>query len=223
MPVEWTRRRLAACIDQTLLSPTATEEQIRSICRSAKSWKFAAVCANPCYLPTVVSELQESEVTACTVIGFPLGANASRTKAAEAELAVMQGAGEVDMVMHIGALKEGRHKYAQEDIRMVVSAAAGALVKVIIEACFLTDEEKVVACQLTESAGAHFVKTSTGFGSGGATTSDVRLIRATVGNSMGVKASGGIRTCNDAVAMLEAGANRIGTSSGEEILAELTS
>jgi deoxyribose-phosphate aldolase len=221
MTTTWTRGRLAACIDHTLLKPTATQEQIRSLCREARSAGFAAVCVNPCYIPLVAAELSGSPVNACAVIGFPLGANDGRIKAAEAELAVAQGAAEVDMVIQIGALKAGRLAEVEQDIRGVVQAAGAALVKVIIETCFLTDAEKATACRLAASAGARFVKTSTGFGSGGATAADVRLMRATVGAALGVKASGGIRSLADILAMLEAGASRIGTSAGMEIVAQV--
>jgi deoxyribose-phosphate aldolase len=221
MTTVWTRGSLAACIDHTLLKPTATQEQIRSLCREARAAGFAAVCVNPCYIPLAAAELSGSPVKACAVIGFPLGANAGRIKAAEAELAVAQGAAEVDMVIQIGALKAGRHAEVEQDIRGVVQAAGAALVKVIIETCFLTDAEKATACRLAASAGARFVKTSTGFGSSGATAADVRLMRATVGMALGVKASGGIRSLAETLVMLEAGASRIGTSAGMEIVAKV--
>lgn len=217
----WSRGRMAACIDHTLLKPAATDEQIVRLCREALAARFAAVCVNPCHIRLVASQLAGSTVRACSVIGFPLGAAAGRIKAAEAELAVAEGAGEVDMVINIGAMKSGRPADVEDDIRRVVEAAGGAPVKVIIETCFLTDAEKEAACRLAANAGARFVKTSTGFGTGGATVADVRLMRAAVGPALGVKASGGIRTLADALAMLEAGANRIGTSSGMEILAHL--
>jgi deoxyribose-phosphate aldolase len=221
MTSHWNRSRMAACIDHTLLKPTATDEQIVQLCRQALESKFASVCVNPCHIRLAVSQLSQSTVKACSVIGFPLGANTPLIKAAEAEQAVAEGAAEVDMVIQVGALKSGRFDNVEQDICGVVKAAAGALVKVIIEACFLTDAEKVTACRLAMNAGAHFVKTSTGFGSGGATAADVRLMRSTVGSALGVKASGGIRTLADALGMLEAGANRIGTSSGMEILSQM--
>lgn len=221
MTTHWNRSRLAACIDHTLLKPTAADEQIGQLCREALASQFASVCVNPCHIRFVAAALAHSTVKACSVIGFPLGANSSRIKAAEAGQAVAEGAGEIDMVVNIGWVKSGRWVDVEEDMREVVQAAGGALVKVIIETCFLTDEEKVAACTLAMSAGAHFVKTSTGFGSGGATAADVRLMRATVGPGLGVKASGGIRTLEDALAMLEAGANRLGTSSGMEILSQM--
>jgi deoxyribose-phosphate aldolase len=217
----WNRSRMAACIDHTLLKPTATDEQIVQLCREALESKFASVCVNPCHIRLAASQLSHSTVKACSVIGFPLGANTPLIKAAEAGQAVAEGAAEVDMVIQVGALKSGRFENVEQDICGVVKAAAGALVKVIIETCFLTDEEKVTACRLAMSAGAHFVKTSTGFGSSGATAADVRRMRVTVGAALGVKASGGIRTLADAHAMLEAGANRIGTSSGMEILSQI--
>jgi len=215
------RRRMAACIDHTLLKPVATDEQIVQLCREALSSNFASVCVNPCHIRLAAAQLTHSPVKACSVIGFPLGANTTRIKAAEAEQAVAEGAAEVDMVIAVGALKSGRLADVENDIRQVAAAAGGALVKVIIETCYLRDTEKVTACRLAMNAGADFVKTSTGFGSGGATVADVRLMRSTVGSALGVKASGGVRTLADALAMLEAGANRIGTSSGMEILSQI--
>jgi deoxyribose-phosphate aldolase len=217
----WTRSRLAACIDHTLLKPNATDDQIRTLCREAREFGFAAACVNPGHIPLVADCLAGSAVKACAVVGFPLGANATRIKAAEAALAVDQGAAEVDMVIAVGALKSGRTADVEADIRAVAAAAGGALVKVILETCFLTDEEKRTACRLAANAGAHFVKTSTGFGSEGATVEDVRLMREAVGPAIGVKASGGIRTLADALAMLTAGANRLGTSAGVAIIAGL--
>lgn len=214
----WTRGRLAACIDHTLLKPTAGDDQIRALCAEAVAAGFASACVNPCHVPLAAACLAGSPVRACAVVGFPLGASASRIKAAEAALAVEQGAAEVDMVLNVGWLKSGRSADVAADIRAVVGASAGALVKVILECCFLTDGEKRDACRLAVAAGAHFVKTSTGFGSGGATAADVRLLREAVGPEIGVKASGGIRTLADALAMLEAGASRIGASSGLQIL-----
>lgn len=221
MTSAWSRSRMAACIDHTLLKPVATDEQIVQLCREALASNFAAVCVNPCHLRLVAAQLAHSPVKACSVIGFPLGASTTRIKAAEAELAVAEGASEVDMVISVGALKSGRLADVEDDIRQVAAAAGEALVKVIIETCFLTDTEKVAACRLAMNAGAAFVKTSTGFGSGGATVADVRLMRSTVGSALGVKASGGVRTLADALAMLEAGATRIGTSSGMEILSQI--
>jgi deoxyribose-phosphate aldolase len=221
MTSSWNRCRMADCIDHTLLKPTATVDQIAALCGEAAAAGFAAVCVNPCHVPLAAARLAGSLVKVCSVIGFPLGANSTYIKAEEARRAVEQGAGEVDMVMQIGALKAGKLVDVEEDILQVVKAAGSAPVKVIIEACFLTDEEKTAACKLAVSAGAKFVKTSTGFGSGGATPADVRLMRSTVGPAFGVKASGGIRTLEDALAMLEAGANRLGTSSGMQILSQM--
>jgi deoxyribose-phosphate aldolase len=218
----WTRSRLAACIDHTLLKPDATDDQVRALCAEAAAAGFAAACVNPCHVPLAAGCLAGSPVKVCAVVGFPLGASASRVKAAEAALAVEQGAGEVDMVLNVGWLKSGRAADAAADIRAVVRASAWATVKVILECCFLTDAEKREACRLAVAAGAHFVKTSTGFGSGGATAADVRLLREAVGPEIGVKASGGIRTLADALAMLEAGASRIGASSGLQILKGLS-
>ena len=212
---------MAACIDHTLLKPVATDEQIVQLCREALASNFASVCVNPCHIRLAAAHLARSPIKACSVIGFPLGASTTRIKAAEAEQAVADGAAEVDMVISIGALKSGRLADVEDDIRQVAAVAGGALVKVIIETCFLTATEKVTACRLAMNAGADFVKTSTGFGSGGATVADVRLMRSTVGSALGVKASGGVRTLADALAMLEAGANRIGTSSGMEILSQM--
>ncbi len=212
---------IAAMIDHTLLKPTATVEQVSKLCSEAKEYHFASVCVNPCYVKLASGLLKGSDVKVCTVIGFPLGAAASEVKAYEAERAVMDGAQEVDMVINIGALKGGSINLVEKDISEVVRASHGAVVKVIIETCFLTDEEKEAACRLAQKAGAHFVKTSTGFGTAGATVEDVALMRKTVGESMGVKASGGIRSLADVLALVEAGASRIGASSGVAIMEEL--
>lgn len=220
MPKTWTQATLAKTIDHTLLKAVGTEAQVRELCAEARKHGFASVCVNPVWVPLCTRELAGSEVLVCTVIGFPLGANRSETKAAETRQAVAEGADEVDMVIHLGAAKAGDWKAVEEDIRAVVKAAGTARVKVIIETCYLTDDEKVKACEASARAGAHFVKTSTGFGTGGATVEDVRLMRKTVGDKLEVKASGGIRTCEDALRMLEAGADRIGASSGVAILGE---
>ena len=220
---EWTPRNLAATIDHTLLKPEATETQVMALCREAKKFGFAAVCVNPCHIPLVAKTLQEApEVRACSVIGFPLGASRSPIKAAETRQAVADGAREIDMVMALGALKEGRLDLVEEDIRGVVAAAGKALVKVIIETCCLTDAEKTAACQAAVRAGARFVKTSTGFGRAGATAADVRLMRSAVGEDVGVKASGGIRTLEQAMEMLAAGATRLGTSSGVALVEQFS-
>jgi len=208
-------------IDHTLLKPEATEAQIVELCREAVRYQFASVCINPCYIAVAARELRGSGVKTGTVIGFPLGATTREVKVFEAEQAMRNGAEELDMVMNIGALKAGLREAVAGEIRAVVEAARGkALVKVIIECCLLTEEEKIAACQIVQEAGANFVKTSTGFASGGATVKDVRLIRQTVGPDMGIKASGGIRDYRTALAMIEAGANRIGTSSGVAIFRE---
>jgi deoxyribose-phosphate aldolase len=219
----WTRETLAGTIDSTLLHPGATPEDIRRLCEEAMEYHFASVCVNPCYVAFAAEHLSGSDVAVCTVVGFPLGANLSDVKAQEALFALRDGARELDMVLNVGLLKAGDLSGVEEDIRAVTECARGegALVKVIIEACLLDDGEKVAACGAVERAGALFVKTSTGFGKGGATVEDVRLLRRTAGNRMGVKASGGIRTLEDALLMLEAGASRLGTSSGAAIIEAL--
>lgn len=216
------RKALAAMIDHTLLKPQATREQIIQCCNEAKQYNFASVCVNPCYVKLVANELKDCDVKVCTVIGFPLGANMPEVKAFEARKAVEDGAHEVDMVINIGALKDGLEDYVENEIAQVVEAAKGVTVKVIIETCYLTDGEKEAACRASKNAGAHFVKTSTGFGTGGAEEEDVELMRKAVGNSMGVKASGGIRNLQDSIRMIDAGANRIGASSGVPILNEFS-
>lgn len=221
MPKEWTKASIAKTIDHTILKPTATHEQIKELCAEARTNKFASVCVNPRWVSLVARELSGSDVAVCTVIGFPLGANTREIKVKETELALQQGAQEVDMVIDIASLKSGDYKNLEEDIRAVVKAAGKAIVKVIIETCFLNNEEKRIACEAAMKAGAHFVKTSTGFGTGGASADDVRLMRKVVGETMKVKASGGIRSYHDAIAMLDAGADRIGTSSGVAIVSEL--
>lgn len=210
---------LAKIIDHTLLKPDATKEQILSLTADAKKYGFASVCVNPTWVSLAAHELQGTDVKVCTVIGFPLGATTTAVKVFEAKDAIAHGATEVDMVIAIGRLKAGEDNNVENDIRAVVEAAQGkALVKVIIEACLLTDQEKVKACQLAVQAGADFVKTSTGFSIGGATAADVALMRKTVGNNVGVKASGGIRGKQDLDTMVSAGANRIGASSGVKIV-----
>ncbi|WP_304221291.1 deoxyribose-phosphate aldolase [Gracilinema caldarium] len=221
MSKEWTKASIAKTIDHTLLKSTATAEQIRELCAEARANHFASVCVNPRWVPLVAKELNNSDVLVCTVIGFPLGANPTDIKVEETKWAVKNGAQEVDMVIDLGAMKGGDYKAVEEDIRAVVKAAGKATVKVIIETCFLSNDEKRIACEAAMKAGAHFVKTSTGFGTGGATVEDVKLMRKTVGDTMKVKASGGVRSYHDAIAMLEAGADRIGTSSGVAIVAEL--
>lgn len=205
---------MAGYIDHTLLKPEAKREDIIKLCREALQNNFYSVCINPSFVKIAVSELKESAVKVCAVIGFPLGATTTATKAFETAEAIASGAEEVDMVIHVGALKGGEEDYVRDDIGAVVKAAGGKTVKVIIESGLLTDSEKVLACRLAKEAGAGFVKTSTGFGPGGATVGDIRLMRETVGPDLGVKASGGVRTLEAARLMIEAGATRIGTSSG---------
>ena len=209
------------CIrDSTLLAPTATRDQVLSLCEEAKEAHFASVCVNPYWVPTAHDALQGSGLAVCTVIGFPLGATTTATKEAETRESVAHGANEIDMVMNLGLAKAGDWEGVQDDIRAVVEAADGALVKVILETCLLDNGEIVEACRRSVAAGAHFVKTSTGFSTSGATEGAVRLMRETVGPDFGVKASGGIRTAEDFTRMVEAGANRIGASAGLRIIKE---
>ncbi len=220
--MELTPEELARYIDHTLLKPEATSEQIKQVCREALQYHFASVCVNPSYVELVARELSGSDVKTCSVVGFPLGATLPEVKAFETRKAIELGAQEIDMVINIGALKSGDEELVGKDIEAVVEVAheRDALVKVIIEAALLTDEEKVRACLIAKRAGADYVKTSTGFGPGGATVEDVKLMRATVCPSMGVKAAGGIRTLEKALAMIEAGATRIGASAGVKIVQE---
>lgn len=206
-------------IDHTLLKADATKEQIITLAEEAKEYSFASVCVNPTWVKTAAEVLRDTpDVKVCTVIGFPLGATTPETKAFETKNAIENGATEVDMVINIGALKGKQDDLVERDVRAVVEAANGkALTKVIIETCLLTEEEKVRACELAVKAGADYVKTSTGFSTGGATVEDIRLMRKTVGPDIGVKASGGVRSREDAMAMVEAGATRIGASSGVSI------
>lgn len=213
------RRRIAAMIDHTLLKPEATVHDMERLCQEALDYGFAAVCVNPALLAPVVAALKGSATLPCTVAGFPLGATTTASKAFEAGEAAAAGAREVDMVLAIGAIKQKDYARALTDIREVVRAAgAQCSVKVILETCLLTDDEKVTACKLAMEAGARFVKTSTGLSTGGATPHDIALMRATVGSHVGVKASGGIRSLADAEALIAAGANRIGTSAGITIV-----
>ena len=205
-------------IDHTLLKQDATPEQIIALCEEAKKFDFMSVCVNPAYVPLAAECLKGSDVKVCTVIGFPLGMNLTRTKVEEAELAIKEGADEIDMVINVGMLKAGHDQFVEEEIRELKAVAGQRVLKVIIETCLLTDEEKVRACIASKNAGADFVKTSTGFSTGGATVHDVALMRKTVGPEMGVKASGGVRTHEDLLAMVEAGATRIGTSNGTKII-----
>ena len=205
-------------IDHTLLKQDATPEQIIALCEEAKQFDFMSVCVNPAYVPLAAKCLEGSDVKVCTVIGFPLGMNLTRTKVEEAELAIKEGADEIDMVINVGMLKAGHDQFVEEEIRELKAVAGQKVLKVIIETCLLTDEEKVRACIASKNAGADFVKTSTGVSTGGATVHDVALMRKTVGPHMGVKASGGVRTKEDLLAMVKAGATRIGTSNGTKII-----
>lgn len=209
---------IASFIDHTVLKPETTKEQIAKLCAEAREHQFASVCINPAFVALAHSLLKDTDVKVCTVVGFPLGANTTALKAAETKHAILEGACEIDMVINIGALKAGDAGQVQSDIRAVVEAAEGKLVKVIIEACLLTREEKILACQLSEAAGAQFVKTSTGFSTGGATAEDVALMKEVVGDRLGVKASGGIRDLATALKMIEAGATRIGSSNSVAIV-----
>jgi deoxyribose-phosphate aldolase len=214
---------VARCIDHTSLKPDATTAQISTLCEEALQYNFFSVCINPQYVKLCASTLKDSSVLVCTVIGFPLGANTSATKAFETTQAVLDGATEIDMVINIGALKSLDYLQVEEDIRDVVLAAEGLVVKVIIETSLLTDEEKVVACQLSEKAGASFVKTSTGFNGGGATISDIILMKASVTEKIRIKASGGIKDLDTAKKMIASGASRLGTSAGVSIVKNLAS
>ena len=213
---------IADLIDHTLLKPHATKEEIRVLCEEAIKYNFASVCVNPYHVLWAASILGGTKAKVCTVIGFPLGANTRSIKVQEAQKAILEGAQELDMVINLGALKEKNYSLVAQDIKGVVKASQGkALVKVIMETCYLTEEEKIKICLIAQEEGADFVKTSTGFGSGGATAEDVALLRKTVGLKMGVKASGGIKSLAAAKEMLVAGANRLGTSSGVKIIQEL--
>ena len=223
--LQLTKNELARMIDHTLLKPFASASEISRLCIEAVEYGFASVCINPCYVSLAEKFLAGTSMPVCTVIGFPLGAAATVVKAFEAKEAVRAGAREIDMVINIGSLKDFRHDEVYNDIRAVVKSVASvnskAIVKVIIETCYLTEEEKVYACQLAKRAGAHFIKTSTGFGSGGASVEDIVLMRLTVGKDIGIKASGGIKTAAQALAMIEAGATRIGASAGVSIISEM--
>ncbi len=217
---------MAKMIDHTFLRPTGRVEDIKKLCQEAKEHEFASVCIHPIFVPFAAKQLKESSVKVTTVIGFPLGANTTETKAFETRNAIKNGAQEMDMVMNLSAFKSRAYDLVRSDIKSVVDSTNTAgvtsdiIVKVIIETCYLDDDEIVKACELARDAGADFVKTSTGFGPGNATTEDVSLMRKTVGRDVGVKASGGIRNFSDALDMLDAGANRIGTSSGVEIVTD---
>jgi deoxyribose-phosphate aldolase len=211
---------IARIIDHTLLRPEATAADIRNVCQEAIKYNFASVCVNPYWVPLVASELAGSEVKVCTVVGFPLGANATAIKVGETENAIRAGAQEIDMVVNIGELRGGNYDAVKQDIQAVVNAAhqGGAMVKVILETALLDDNQKTVASTLAKLAGAEFVKTSTGFAAHGATVHDVELMRKAVGAEMGVKASGGIRTLEDLQKMVAAGATRIGASASVKIV-----
>ena len=209
---------IAKYIDHTVLAANATQEKIEKLCAEAKEWKFASVCVNTCWTKICAEKLKGTGVNVCVVVGFPLGAMCTKAKAYEAKCAVEDGADEVDMVINIGWLKDGKDDLVVNDIREVKKACGDKHLKVIIEACLLTEEEKVRACELSVKAGADFVKTSTGFSTGGAKAEDVALMRKTVGPDMGVKAAGGIRTYEDAMKMIQAGANRLGCSAGIAIV-----
>jgi len=210
---------LARYIDHTLLKQEASKDQIIKLCEEAKQYNFASVCVNPSYVPLCASLLKGTPVKVCCVVGFPLGATTPEAKGKETAECLKNGAEEIDMVANVGAIKSGDWDLVRRDIEEIVATCRGkALVKVIIETCLLTDEEKVKVCTVAKLAGAQFVKTSTGFSTGGATVEDVRLMRRVVGPDMGVKASGGVRTHADAVAMIDAGATRIGTSNGVKIV-----
>ncbi len=216
-------QKIAQMIDHTVLKADTTGKQIEVLCQEAAEYKFASVCVNPTWVKKCAELLKDSEVKVCTVIGFPLGANTPEVKAFETTQAIQDGAEEVDMVINIGALKDGNNELVERDIKAVVDAAKGkALTKVIIETCLLTEEEKVRACELAVKAGADYVKTSTGFSTGGATKEDIALMRKTVGPEIGVKASGGVRNAEDAEVMIAAGATRIGASAGIAIVKGLT-
>ncbi|MBN7577213.1 deoxyribose-phosphate aldolase [Clostridium sp. 2-1] len=212
---------IAKYIDHTILKPEATVEDVKRLCREAKEYNFASVCVNGCYAKLVSTELAGSEVKTCVVVGFPLGAMTKEAKAFETSQAIENGASEIDMVINVGALKDKNYSLLKEDIEAVVNAAKGkALVKVIIETCLLTDEEKVKVCEIAKEAKSDFVKTSTGFSTAGATKEDIALMRKTVGPDLGVKASGGVRDFKAAMDMINAGASRIGSSNSIAIVNE---
>ncbi|MBU3110594.1 deoxyribose-phosphate aldolase [Clostridium lacusfryxellense] len=211
--------KLEQFIDHTLLKQQATEEDIIKVCNEAKEYEFASVCANAYYASTVSKELHGTNVKTCIVVGFPLGATTKEVKAFEAKQAIDNGAQEIDMVINVGAVKSNKYDVIKDEIKAVVDVCNGhALVKVIIETCLLTDDEKIKVCKIAKEANANFVKTSTGFSTGGATVHDVKLMREVVGPDMGVKASGAVRTTEDAMAVIEAGASRIGASSSIAIV-----
>jgi len=209
---------IARLIDFTALRPEMTGEQIEKLCKEARQYHFYSVCINPYFIPLAKAFLGDAEVKICTVVGFPLGATLSQVKVYEAKEAAKMGAQEIDMVINVSALKDKDYQKVLQEIRLVVRAVPGLLCKVILENCLLTDEEKKIACQIVLEAGAHFVKTSTGFDKGGATIADIRLMRKVVGNHLGIKAAGGIRDYKTALQMIKAGATRIGASQGIQIV-----
>ncbi|WP_346938966.1 deoxyribose-phosphate aldolase [uncultured Clostridium sp.] len=213
---------IASMIDHTILKAETTKDQVVKICKEAKEYNFKSVCVNSCYTELVSKELKDSGVLVCTVVGFPLGAMDTKSKAFETARAIELGANEIDMVINVGALKDKDYDFVKNDIKEIVDTAKGkAIVKVILETCLLTEEEKIKACELSQEAGADFVKTSTGFSTGGATPDDIALMRKIVGPNMGVKASGGVRTTEDAMKAINAGANRIGASASISIVNNL--
>lgn len=219
--IKYNKKELAKMIDHTILKPDATLEQVKKICDEAKEYGFASVCVNSYNVPFVKNELLGTDVKVCSVVGFPLGAMSSVSKVQEAKKAISDGANEIDMVINVGALKQGDYNIVKDDIKAVVDAVGDkGIVKVIIETCLLTDKEKIKACEISKNVGAHFVKTSTGFSTSGATVSDIRLMREVVGDNLGVKASGGIRDYEKTMAMIEAGASRIGASASIKIVNE---
>jgi deoxyribose-phosphate aldolase len=218
-----TPKEVAKTIDHTILKPDATHEDLKKLCQEAVAYGFKAVCVNSCHVALVSKIIGSDDVNVCSVVGFPLGAMQTKAKAFEAEVAVEAGANELDMVLNIGALKSGDTQFAETDIKAVRQAAGkSSILKVIIETCLLTEPEKILACQLAQNGGADYVKTSTGFSGGGATVEDVRLMRKTIADDMRVKASGGIKDWDAALAMIKAGASRIGTSSGVTIVQSIT-
>jgi len=217
----WAVERVAKAIDHTILYPYATEDDVRKLCNEAIEYGFAAVCINPIYIPLAYQILRNTEVRVCTVVGFPLGSTFKEVKVEEARRAVNAGATEVDMVINIPMLKSRKYDYVEDEIREVKKVIENGTLKVIIECCYLTDEEKIVAAKIAEKAGADYVKTSTGFGPSGAKIEDVRLLRRALSPHVKIKAAGGIRTGEQAISFLEAGADRIGTSSGTRIIEDL--
>nr|WP_025775496.1 deoxyribose-phosphate aldolase [Clostridium botulinum] len=210
--------KLSKYIDHTLLKPQATEKDILKLIEEAKTYDFASVCVNPSWVKLAYENLKDTDVKVCTVVGFPLGATSTASKVYETKVAIEDGADEIDMVISVGQLKSGNDEYVKEEIKKIVEASKNKLVKVIIETCLLTEEEKVKACILSKEAGADYVKTSTGFSTGGAKPEDIKLMRETVGKNMGVKASGGIHTREEMEVMIENGATRIGASCGVELV-----